>query len=163
MNTKYTYLGGPVAHFTPGVRLRDCSRQFTILLTTICNERHLRTPSVRISTVPQGLSRSAHLGCEYTNCTYLGNPVAHCTLLVRLRDRSRQFTLPCITICSELHFRTPSVTYLYSSPSSDPNSSLTLCQHLLYLTGWSSSALYTRCTIPRPFTAVHHTMDYSLQ
>ena len=109
MNTNYTYLGGPVAHCTPGVCLRDSSHQFNILWTTIYSKRHFRTPSVRICTVPQSLSQTANLGCEYTNCTYLGNPVAHCTPGVRLRDRSRQFTIPWTTICSERHFRTPSV------------------------------------------------------
>ena len=109
VNTNYTYLGGPVAHCTPGVPLRDRSHQFTIAWTTMCRERHFRTPSVRICTVPLSMSRTAHLGREYTNCIYLGNPVAHCTPGFRHQDYSRQFTLPCATICNERHFSTPSV------------------------------------------------------
>ena len=93
VNTNYTYLGGPVAHCTPGVRFRYRLRQFTLPCTRISNERHFRTPSVRICTVPKSLSRTAHLGCEYINCTYLGYAIAHCTPGVRLRDRTRQFTL----------------------------------------------------------------------
>ena len=69
VNTNYTYLGGPVAHCTPGVPLRDRSHQFTIPWTTMCSERYFRTPSIRICTIPLSLSRTAHLGREYTNCT----------------------------------------------------------------------------------------------
>ena len=54
-------------------------------------------------------------------------------------------------------------TYLYSSPKSEQNSSLKLRLHKLYLPATSRSALYTRCTTPRPLTAVHHTVDYNLQ
>ena len=95
--TNCTSLGDLVAHCTPGARCQDRSQQFTILWTTICSERHFRTRSVRICTVPQSLIQTAHLGCEYTNCTYLGHPIAHCTPGVRLRDRTLQFTLPRTT------------------------------------------------------------------
>ena len=87
VNSNYTYLGGPIVNCIRGLRLRDRSHQFTIPCTTICSERHFRTSSVRICTVPQSVSPTAHLGCKYTNCTYLGNPVAHCTPGVQLRNR----------------------------------------------------------------------------
>ena len=92
--TNYTYLGGPVAYCTPGVRLRDCSRQFTILYATICCLRYFRTHAVRICTDPRSSTRTVHLGCVYTNYTYLGSPVAFGTIGVRLLDRSRQFIIP---------------------------------------------------------------------
>ena len=84
-----TYLGGPVAHFTPAVRLRDRTRLFSTLWAVICSEQCFRTPAVRIRTVPRSRTRTVHLGCVYTNYTYLGGPVAHCAPGVRLRDRSR--------------------------------------------------------------------------
>ena len=109
--TNCTYLGDLVAHCTPGVRLRDRSRQFILPCSRICNERHFRTPSVHICTVPQTLSRTAHLGCEYTNCTYLGKPVAHCTPGVRLRGRLWQFTVPSSITYSKRHSCTPAVRF----------------------------------------------------
>ena len=104
-----TKLAGPVVPLTGGVLVRYRSQEFPNLWRTVCSERNFRTPSVCICTVLQSLSRTAHLGCEYTNCTYLGHPVAHCTPGVQLRYCSSQFTLPCTTICRERHFRTPSV------------------------------------------------------
>ena len=109
MNTNCTYLGHPVAHCTPGVRLRGCSHQFTIPWNTICSEWHFRTSPVRHCMPTTCPTITTALSCVYTNCTYLGDIVAHCTPALRLRDRLRQFTLPCTTICSERHFRTPSV------------------------------------------------------
>ena len=109
--TKCTYLGDVIAHCTPCVRFRDRLRQFTLPCTTICRERHSRTPSVHICTVPQIRTRTAHLRCVNTNYIYLGGPVANCTPGVRLRDRSRQFTIPWTTTCSERHFRTPAVRF----------------------------------------------------
>ena len=106
--TNCTYLGNPVAHCTPGVRLRDRSRQFTIPWTTTYSERHFRTPSECYRTVPQIRTRTAYIGCVNTNYTYLGGPIVHCTPGV-LRDHSQQFTIPWTTTCSERHFRTPPV------------------------------------------------------
>ena len=107
--TNYTYLGDPIARCTIHVRLRDHSRLFTIPYATICSLRHVRTPAVRICTFPRSITRTVHLGCVYTNYTYLGGPVAHCAIGVRLRDRSRQFTLPYDAICNLRHFCTLAV------------------------------------------------------
>ena len=107
--TNYTYLGGTVAHFTPGVRLRDRTWQFTTLYTAIRSELNFRTPAVRSCTVPGSRTRTVHLGCVYTNYTYLGDPVAHCTPGVRLRGRSPQLTSPFTAIFSERNVRTPAV------------------------------------------------------
>ena len=107
--TNYTYLGGPVEHCTIDVRLRDRSRQFTIPYATICCLRHFLTHAERICTVPQSWTGTLHLRFMYTNYTYLGHPVGRCTIRVRLRDRSRLFTIPYATICSLRHFRTPAV------------------------------------------------------
>ena len=109
MYTDYTYLGGPVAHCTPGVRLRDRSQKFTTPWTAIFSERRFRPPAVRIRTVPRSSTQTVHLSCVYTNYTYLGDPVSRCTIRVRLRDRSRLFTIPYATICSLRNFRTPAV------------------------------------------------------
>ena len=92
--TNYAYLGGPVAYFTPGVRLRDPSQKFTTPWTAMFSERHFRTPAVRICTVPRSSTRTVHLGCVYTNYAYVGGPVANCTTGVRIRDHSRQFIMP---------------------------------------------------------------------
>ena len=107
--TNCTYLGDLVAHCTPGARHRDHSRHFTIPWTTICSERHFRTRSVQNCTTPTCPTITTALDCVYTNCTYLGDLVAHCTPGARSRDRSRQFNIPWTTICSERHFRTRSV------------------------------------------------------
>ena len=163
MYTNCTYLGDLVAHCTPGARLRDRSRRFTLPCTTICNERHFRTPSVRICTVPQSLSRTAHLGCEYINRTNVGHPVAHCTLGARLRDGSRPLTIPWITTCRRTAFLYTICTKLYTSHMSDNYNCVKLCVHKLYLPGRSRSALYTSCKYPRQLTAVHPTMYNNLQ
>ena len=107
--TNFTYLGDPVAHCTPGIRLRDCSQQFTTPYIALCSEPNFRAHAVRICTVPRSRTRPVHLGCVYTNYTYLRGPVAHCAPGVRLRDRSRQFTTLFTAICSERNFRTPAV------------------------------------------------------
>ena len=107
--TNYTYLGGPVAHCTPGVRLRKGSQNFTTLCTAICSEQHFRTPAVWIYTVPRSRTRTVHLDCVYTHYTYLGGAVAHCTPGVRLRDHSQKFNTPWIGIFSEQYFRTSAV------------------------------------------------------
>ena len=106
--TNRTKLEGPVVPRTAGVLVRYRLQEFPSPWQTVCSERNFRTPSVRICTVPQIRTRTAHIGCVNTNYTYMGGPVAHCTPGVRLRDRLRQFTLPCTTICNERHFRTPS-------------------------------------------------------
>ena len=105
----YTYLRGTVAHFTPGGQLRDRTRLLSIPWTVICSKRYFRTPAVRSCTICQTRPRTVHLGCVYTNFTYLGYPVAHCTPDVRLRDRSWQFTTLYTAIRSERDFRTPAV------------------------------------------------------
>ena len=76
----------------------------TTPFTAICSEQNFRSPAVRIRTVLRSRTRTVHLGCVYTNYTYPGDPVAHCTLGVRLRDRSRQCTTPYTAICSEGNF-----------------------------------------------------------
>ena len=88
----YTYLGGNVSHRTLGVRLETSSRQFTTPYTAFCSERNLRTPAVRICRGPPSWTRTVHLGCVYTNYTYLGGTVAHFTPGVPIRCRSRYFT-----------------------------------------------------------------------
>ena len=82
---------------------------FTRPWQTICSERCFRTPPVRICTAPRSRTETAHLGYVYTTCTKLGGPVEPCTTGVRLQDRSRMFTRPWQTICSERHFRTAPV------------------------------------------------------
>ena len=109
MYTNFTYLVDPVAHCTRGVRLRDRSRQFTTPYTALCSKRNFRTPSVRICTVLRSRTGTVHLGCVYTNYTYLGGTVAHCTRGVRLQDYTRQFTTPYTAICSALNFRAHAV------------------------------------------------------
>ena len=105
----YTKLGGLFVPCTPGVRHPDRSRMFTRRWRTMCSERHFGTPLVRICTAPLIRTGTAHLGYVYTTCTKLGGPVEPCTTGVRLPDRSRMFTRPWQTICSERHFRTPPV------------------------------------------------------
>ena len=102
-------MGGPVVHCTPGVRLRDRSQQFTLPCLTIFSERHFRTPSVRICTVPQNLSRTAHLDCEYTNSTKLARPIVPRTGGVLVQYHLQDFPSPWQTVCSERNFHTPSV------------------------------------------------------
>ena len=103
------YLGGTVPQFTPGIRLRDRSWHFTTMFTAICSEWNFRTPAVRIRTVLRSRTGTVHLGCVYTNNTYLGGTVAQCTRGVRLPERTRQFTTPYTAICSELNIRTHAV------------------------------------------------------
>ena len=107
--TNSTKLAGPVVPRTGGVLVRYRSQEFPNPWRTVCSDLNFRTPSIRICTDPQSLTGTAHLGCVNTNYTYLGGAVAHYTLGVRLRDRKRQFTLPCTRICWERHFRTFSV------------------------------------------------------
>ena len=107
--TTCTKLGGPVGPCTTGVRLPDRSRMFTRPWQPICSERHFRTPPVRICTAPRSRTRTAQLGCVCTNYKKLVGPVVPCTPGVRLPDRSRMFTRPWQTICSERHFCTPPV------------------------------------------------------
>ena len=102
-------LVGPVVPCTPGVRHPDRSQMFTRRWRILCSERHFGTPLVRICTAPLIRTGTAHLGYVYTTCTKLGDPVVPCTTGVRLPDRSRMFTRPWQTICSERHFRTPPV------------------------------------------------------
>ena len=109
MYTNFTYLGGPVVHYAPGVRLRDHTSLFSTPYTAICSELYFRTPSVRVCTVLRSRTGTVHLGCAYTNYTYLGGPVVHCAPGVRLRDRSRQFSTPYAATCSERYLRTPPV------------------------------------------------------
>ena len=47
------YLIDPVAHCTPGVQLRQYTRQFTTPYTAICNELNIRTHAVRICAVSE--------------------------------------------------------------------------------------------------------------
>ena len=82
--TSYAYLRGPVAYCTPGVRLRDRLRKFNTPRSAIFSERHIRTPAIQICTVPRSRTRTVYLGCVYTNYTYLGGPVPHCTIGVLL-------------------------------------------------------------------------------
>ena len=105
----YTYQGGSVAHYAPGVRLRDRIRLFSTPYTAICSELHFSTPSVRICTVLRSRTGTVHLDCVYTNYTYLGGPVLLCAPGVRLRDCSRQFSTPYTATCSERYLRTPPV------------------------------------------------------
>ena len=107
--TKFTYMGGPVVHCAPGVRLRSCSRQITTTYRALSRKRYIRRPAVHSCTFPQSRTRTVHLVWVYTNCTYLGGPVAHCTPGVRLRDRSRQFSTPHTAISREKYFRTHAV------------------------------------------------------
>ena len=104
-----TKLGGPVKPCITDVRLQDLSRMFTRPWQTICSERHFRTGPVRICTAPQSQTRTSVLRCVCISCTKVGGPVAACTTDVRLPDRSRMFTWPWQTICSERQFRTPTV------------------------------------------------------
>ena len=102
----YKKLVGPVVPCTPGVRHPDRSRMFTRRWRTMCSERHFGTPLVRICTAPLIRNGTAHLGYVYTTCTKLGGPVVPCTTGVQVPDRSRMFTRPWQTICSESDFRT---------------------------------------------------------
>ena len=141
--TNYTYLGDPVAHCTIRVRLVDCSRQFTISSATIYSLRHFHTHAVRICTVPLNRTRIVHLGCVFTNYTYLGSPVVHCTIDVRLRDRSQQFTIPYATICCLRHFRTHAVRIC-----TDPRSwNRTLHLGFVYINYTYTGGPVAHCTI----------------
>ena len=91
---------------TPGVHLRDPSRQFIGPWRAICCERYFCTTPVWNCTALQIRTRTAHLGFLYTTCTKLEDPVGPCTTGVRLPDRSGVFTRPWQTICSETHFHT---------------------------------------------------------
>ena len=155
--TNYTYLGGPVIHCAPGVRLLASSWQFNTPCKALCRERNFRTPSVRICTVHRSRTRTPHLVCVFTNYTYLGGTVAHCASGVRLRDRSRQFATPYTALCSELYFRTHAVRVCIVPRSR------TRTVHKLYLPGRSRSALFTRCTTPRLHRSVQHTVFSYLQ
>ena len=130
--TNYKKLVGPVVPWTPSLRLPDRSRMFTRRWRTICSERYFGTPLVRICTDPLVQTGTVHLGYVYTTCTKLGGPVEPCTTGVRLPDRSRMFTRPWQTICSERHFRTPPVR-ICTAPRSR-----TRTAHLGYF--------YTTCT-----------------
>ena len=110
--TNYKKLVEPVVPCTPGVRHPDRSRMFTRQWRTICSERHFGTPPVRICAAPLSRTGTAHFGYVYTICTKLGGPIVPCTTGVRLPDRSRMFTRPWQTICSERHFRTAAVRIL---------------------------------------------------
>ena len=110
----------PIVQCTPSVRFRDRSQEITTLCTEICSQRHLRAPAVRICTVPQTKTQTVHLGCVYTNYTYLGYPVAHCTPGVRLRYRSQKFNTLWTAILSKRHFRTPAVQIWSVLRSSTP-------------------------------------------
>ena len=94
---------------TPGGRRPDRSRMFTRPWQLICSERYFCTPPVRICTASRSRTGTAHLGYVYTTCIKLGCPVEPCITGVRIQDRSRMFTRPWQTICSERHFRTPPV------------------------------------------------------
>ena len=74
-----TNLGGAVGPCTTGVRLPEHSRIFTRRRSTMCSERHFRTPRVRICIAPRNRTGTAHLGYMYTTCTKLGGPVEPCT------------------------------------------------------------------------------------
>ena len=110
--TTCTKLGGPVEPCITVVRLQDRSWMFTRPWQTICSERRFRTPPVRICMAPRNGIRTAQLGYVYANCSKLEGPVAPCTPDVRLLDRSQMFTRWWRIICSECHFRTPSVRIL---------------------------------------------------
>ena len=107
--TNYTYLGGPVAHCTPGVRLRDRSQKFNTPWTAIFSKRYFCTPAVRISTFYRNRTRTVHLHRMYKNYIYLGGHVAYCTIDVRLQDHSQHFTIPYASICNLRHICTPAV------------------------------------------------------
>ena len=102
--THHKKLVGPVVPCTPGVRHPDRSRMFTRRWRTICSECHFGTSLVRICTAPISWTRTAHLGYLYITSSKLGGPVVRCTTGVGHTDRSRMFTRPCQTICSERHF-----------------------------------------------------------
>ena len=94
---------------TLGVLLPERSQMFTRPWQTICSERHFGTPPVRICAVPLSWTGTAHFVYVYRTCTKLGGPVVPYTTSVRLPDRSRMFTRPWHTICSERHFCTAPV------------------------------------------------------
>ena len=121
---KYTKLGGPVVPCTPGVHLRDPSRQFIGPWRTICCKRHFRTPPVWICMAPRSRTRTSHLISLCTSCTKLGGPVAPCTKGVRPPDRSRMFTRRWRTICSERNIRTPAVRICTAPRSRTPTTQL---------------------------------------
>ena len=107
--TNYTYLGRTVPHCTQGVRLQYHTRQFTTPYTAICSELYFHTPAVRSCTVPRSGTRTVHLGCLYTNYTYLGGTVPQFTPGLRLGDRTRLFSTPWTVSCSKRCCRTPAV------------------------------------------------------
>ena len=104
-----TKLGGPVEPCKTGVGLPDRSRMFTSPWHKICSVRHFRTAPVRICTAPRNRTETAQLGSMCTNYKKLVGHVVPCATGVRLPDRSRIFTRPWQTICSESHIRTPPV------------------------------------------------------
>ena len=100
---------------------------------------YLQCGSVQLPKV--GL-RTALSGCVYTNCTKLRGPIATCTPGVRPLDHSSMFNRSWRTICSERHFRTPTVRICTALRSRTPYSCIRLCVHKLYQTG-SPVAPYT--------------------
>ena len=107
--TNYEKLVGPVVPCTPGVRLPHLSRMFTRQRRTICSKRHFGTHCVRIRAAPLSRNGTAHFGYVYTTCTKLGGSVVPYRTGARLSDRSRMFTRPWQTLCSERHFCTAPV------------------------------------------------------
>ena len=141
----------------------DHSSKFTRPWRTICRERNFRTIAVRICTAPQSRTPYSCNRSEYASCTKLGGPVAPCTPGVRPLDHSSMFNRSWRTICSERHFRTPTVRICTALRSRTPYSCIRLCVHKLYQTGRSRCSLYTRCTTIRPLKYVHYAVANNLQ
>ena len=160
----FTYLGDPVEHCTPGVRLRNRSRQFTTPYTALCSKLNFRTHAVRICIVRRSSTRTVHLGCVYIDFTYR-------TAIYTRSTTRRPHPAVKNTVDSHLQQMVFSYTFcteLYSSPKHNPNSALRLCVlrlcvHKLYLPGRSRSAPYTRCTTPRQHMAFQHTIHSKRQ
>ena len=159
MYTNFTYLGDPVAHYTPGVRLRDRSRQFTTPYTAPCSKLNFHIHAIRICIVRRSSTQTVHLGCVYIDFT--------CRTAIYTRSTTRR-PHPAVlhtmgSYLQQMAFSYTCCTELYSSPKQNPNSALRLCVHKLHLPRSNRSAPYTRCTTPRKHTAVHHTIHSNLQ
>ena len=136
---------------------------FTRPWQTIWSERYFRTPAVRICTPPSNQSLAVPVDSVYRCCTKLCGLAAPCIPGVRPLDHSIMFNGSWRTMCSERHFRTPSVRICTALRGRTPFSCIRLCVHKLYQTGRSRCSLYTRCMTIRPLKYVHYAVANNLQ
>ena len=122
------------------------------------------TTNLQISTGPRSWTRTAHKVYVYTTCTKLGGPVGPCIPGVGIPDRSRMLTRPWQTIYKERHFRAPPARICTAPKSRTRTTQLgCVCVYKVHQTWRDRSALYTKCTTPRPLTDVYEAVENNLQ